>query len=160
MILSKPQQPTFKENLYYKRRVDPEIGGVENIWIELAENHKRILFGVFFIDTEFRCYLLFKYWGLPSFGSGHCISDIIVTGDFNLNVLNVRTTRKIESLCTQFSFYQSFDQPTHFTENSSSLIDIVLVSDKVHLLLSGVGDPFLNQDRRYHCPMYGIFKFF
>ena len=28
-----------------------------------------------------------------------------------------------------------------------------------HLLLSGVGDPFLNQDLWYHCPIYGIFKF-
>ena len=87
------------------------------------------------------------------------ISDIIVTGDFNLNMLNIRTSRKIESLCIQFSLYQSIDQPTHFTENSSSLIDIVLVSNKDHLLLSGVDDPFLNQDLRYHCPIYGIFKF-
>ena len=38
-------------------------------------------------------------------------------------------------------------------------IDIVLVSNKDHLLLSGVGDPFLNQDLRYDCPIYGIFKF-
>ena len=36
-----------KDNLYCKRRMDLEIAGVENIWIELAENHKRILFGVF-----------------------------------------------------------------------------------------------------------------
>ena len=32
-----------------------------------------------------------------------------------------------------------------------------MISD--HLLLSGVGDPFLNQELRYHCPIYGIFKF-
>ena len=87
------------------------------------------------------------------------IADIIVTGDFNLNVLNARTSRKIESLCSQFSFYQSIDQPTHFTENSSSLIDIILVRNKDNLLLSGVADPFLSQDLRYHCPIYGIFRF-
>ena len=86
------------------------------------------------------------------------IADIIVTGDFNLNVLNARTSRKIECLCSQFSFYQSIDQPTHFTENSSSLIDIILVRNKDNLLLSGVGDPFLSQDLRYHCPIYGIFR--
>ena len=87
------------------------------------------------------------------------IADIIVTGDFSLNVLNARTSRKIESFCSQFSFYQSIDQRTHFTENSSSLIDIVLVRNKDSLLLSGVGDPFLSQDLRYHCPIYGIFRF-
>ena len=87
------------------------------------------------------------------------ISDIIVTGDFNLNMPNTRTSRKTESFCIQLSFYQYIDQPTHFTENSSSVIDIILVSNKHHLLLSGVGDPFLNQDLRYHFPIYGIFKF-
>ena len=87
------------------------------------------------------------------------ISDIVVTGDLNLNVLNPLTSRKINSFCTQFSLYQTIHQPTHFTEHSSSLIDILIVSNKKHLILSGVGDPFLNQEIRYHCPIYGIFKF-
>ena len=87
------------------------------------------------------------------------ISEIIITGDFNLNLLNPQTARKINSICNQFSFYQSIIQPTHFTENSSSLIDILLVNNKNYLIVSGVGDPFLNQEIRYHCPIYGIFKF-
>ena len=41
---------------------------------------------------------------------------------------------------------QSIEQPTHYTVTSSSLIDILLVYNKDHLILSGVGDPFLNQD--------------
>ena len=28
-----------------------------------------------------------------------------------------------------------------------------------HLVMRGVGDPFLQQDRRYHCPTYGILRF-
>ena len=87
------------------------------------------------------------------------ISEIIITGDFNLNLLNPQTARKIGSVCTQFSFYQSIIQPTHFTEHSSSLIDILLVNNKNYLIVSEVGDPFLNQEIRYHCPIYGIFKF-
>ena len=35
----------------------------------------------------------------------------------------------------------------------------LLVSNKEHLILSSVGDPFLTQEVRYHCPIYGIFKF-
>ena len=27
------------------------------------------------------------------------------------------------------------------------------------MIVSGAGDPFLNQEIRYHCPIYGIFKF-
>ena len=56
-------------------------------------------------------------------------------------------------------FFQAIRQPTNFTEHSATLIDILLVNNKNHLLLSGVGDPFLNQQLRYHCPIYGIFKF-
>ena len=87
------------------------------------------------------------------------ISDIIIPGDLNLNLLNPRTSRKFYSLCTQFSLFQSITQPTRFTENSSSLIDVILVTNKENLILSGVGDPFLNQELRYHCPVYGILKF-
>ena len=61
--------------------------------------------------------------------------------------------------CTQFSLYQCIDEPTHYTEHSSSVIDLLFVSNKDHLIHSGVADAFLNQDLRYHCPIYGIFKF-
>ena len=75
-------------------------------------------------------------------------------------MFNVRTPRKIESLYIQFFFYQSIDKPTHFTENTSSVIDIILVSNKYHVLLSGVGDSFLNQELRFHCLVYGILKYY
>ena len=38
------------------------------------------------------------------------------------------------------------------------LVDIIFVSNKDNLMFSGVGDPFLNQEMRYHCPVFGIFK--
>ena len=80
-------------------------------------------------------------------------------GDLNLNCLTPSTRRKIEALCTQFMLVQSITQPTHFTETSSSLIDVIFVSNKEQLVFSGVGDPFLHQDARYHCPVFGILKF-
>ena len=60
---------------------------------------------------------------------------------------------------TQFSLYQCIDDPTHYTEHSSSVIDLLFVSNKGPLIHSGIADAFLNQDLRYHCPIYGIFKF-
>ena len=70
---------------------------------------------------------------------------------------NPQSARKIQSLSEQFSLCQCISEPTHFTEHSSSLIDILLLTKPNHLILSGVGDPFLQQDVRYHCPIYGIF---
>ena len=89
------------------------------------------------------------------------IKDITITGDFNFNIMNQQSSRKNHLLCTQYGLLQSIEQPTHYTEASSFLIDILVVDNKDHLILSGVlsGDPFLNQDIRFHCPIYGIFKF-
>ena len=50
-------------------------------------------------------------------------------------------------------------EPTHSTESPSSLLDIILTGDKSNLIYSGVTDPFLSQETRYYCPVYGIFKF-
>ena len=63
------------------------------------------------------------------------------------------------TFCTQFALFQAINEPTHFTETSSSLLDIILVSNYSHLIVSGVGDPFLNQEHRYHCPIFGIYNF-
>ena len=95
-----------KDCLYYKRRVDLESHNIESIWIELTNNHKRIFFGLFyrppnsdsnyFSDIEDSVVLAVDSPG---------ISEIIITGDFNLNVLHPQTARKINSICTEFSFY-------------------------------------------------------
>ena len=66
---------------------------------------------------------------------------------------------KINNICRQYDLHQIITEHTHFTERSSSLIDIILTSNPNSILLSGVGDPFLNQAIRYHCPIFSVFKF-
>ena len=41
-----------KEGLHYKRRDDLELQNIENIWIELANSHKRILLGLFYLPPN------------------------------------------------------------------------------------------------------------
>ena len=45
---------------------------------------------------------------------------------------------------------------THFTETSQSLIDIFMVTNPDDVVDCGVGEPFLDQLVRYHCPIYYI----
>ena len=66
---------------------------------------------------------------------------------------------KINSICQQFNLHNLIQEPTHFTEISSSIIDLVLTSNKNSVLLSGVGEPFLEQNIRYHCPVFCILEF-
>ena len=51
-----------------------------------------------------------------------------------------------------FLFPSAFNDYTHYTEHSSTSIDILLVSNNKHLIASGVAEPFLEQDIRFHCP--------
>ena len=82
------------------------------------------------------------------------ITDVIVTCDLNLNMLNQPKRNKITDICQQYNLNQIISEPTHFTENSSSVIDLILVSNLRSTELSGVGEPFLLQDVRYHCPVF------
>ena len=82
-----------------------------------------------------------------------------MTGDLNLNMLNQHSRMKITDLCQTYNLTQLINDPTHYTETSFSIIDLVLVSNSHSVELSGVSEPFLSQDVRYHCPVYVIFAF-
>ena len=135
-----------KNNIHYTRRQDLELRGVESIWIELTLKHKHILFGVFYRPPNSEAVIFSAIEDSINLAVDSGVNDIIITGDFNLNMQNVQSARKITFLCEQLSLVQSIDEPTHFTETSSSLIDLLLVNNNEHLILSGVGDPFLHQD--------------
>ena len=148
-----------KSGIFYKRRSDLEINGIECIWIEVVLNKKSLLFGLFYRPPNSSADVYSNIEESISLAVDTGTSDIIITGDFNFNVLNSQTKKKIDPLCTQFSLHQLLTDPSHFTEHSSSLIDLILVSNKEHLILHGVCDPFLDQQLRYHCPIYGFCKF-
>ena len=58
----------------------------------------------------------------------------------------------------QFGITQLLQEPTHFTEHSSSLIELVLKSNVSSCVLSKVLDPFLEQHIRFHCPIAASFN--
>ena len=148
-----------KDNIHYRRRHDLEILGLENIWIELSFKHKRVLFGLFYRPPNSDQLYYNSLEDSIHLAIDTEIDNVIITGNLNFNMSNPQSARKIQSLSEQFSLRQCISEPTHFTEHSSSLIDILLLTKPNHLILSGVGDPFLQQDVRYHCPIYGIFNF-
>ena len=86
-------------------------------------------------------------------------SNIMITGDFNYNYLNTAGQRKATSLYEPYGLVQLIDEPSHYTESSESIIDLLLTRNASSLLLCGVGDAFLYQNIRYHCPIYAIFNF-
>ena len=53
----------------------------------------------------------------------------ILDSYFNLNPSNMSSQRKLALLCNQFGLTQCIDEPTHFTETSSSIIDLILLKN-------------------------------
>ena len=54
------------------------------------------------------------------------IPDIVITGDFYFN-MRTNGNNKIKDLIKNNNLEQLINEDTHFTENSSSLIDLILV---------------------------------
>ena len=148
-----------KDSLFYRRRDDLELRGIENIWIKITIKHKRILLGLIYRPPSSDSIYYSRIEDSIHFAVDTGINDIIITDDFNFNMLNIQPSRKISSLCEEFSLTQMITESTHYTETSTSLIDIILFSNHAHVISSGVGDPFLHQDIRYHCPVFGILNF-
>ena len=62
-----------------------------------------------------------------------------------LVILTSISNQKVREIVQHFNFDQLIVELTHFTESSSSIIDLIFISNKSSILLSGVGDPFLGQ---------------
>ena len=80
-------------------------------------------------------------------------------GGFNFDTLTHARNQKVSDICIHFNFDQLIVEPTHLTESSCSIIDLIFTSNKSSILLCGVGDPFLGQSIFYHCPVYFVLSY-
>jgi hypothetical protein len=85
------------------------------------------------------------------------INTIVVLGDFNEDQLKPQN-KKMSNIFVKYNMIQFINEPIHFTENSSSCIDLISSTDPNVIDLIHVGQPFLSANVRYHCSIYGIFK--
>ena len=128
------------------------------MWIEAHVQRKPVLIGTFYRPPNADASVLLDIETSIDLAIDTGINDIIITGDLNVDYLKENTRKKIADICNQYTLTQIIDEPTHFTEHSSSLIDIIVVNNNKNIVLSGVGEPFLSQNIRYHCPIYCFYK--
>ena len=128
------------------------------MWIEVSFNHRKLLIGTFYRPPNSPASALLS---IETIGLAHDtnIKDTFITGDFNLDILKQGPKRKLENLCQQCNLSNLVNEPTNFTESSSSAIDVLITSRTQSIFLSGVGELFLGQDIRYHCPVFCVFDF-
>ena len=111
-----------KNNIVHKRRTDLEPNNLECIKLS---NNRNVLYGVSYRPPN----LSAMYTSLLEDSIGLAvdmnITDIIITGDFNLNRMDQYHYRKADSVCKHFNLTQCIEDPTHFTEISLSVIDLL-----------------------------------
>ena len=146
-----------RDNIPCKRRPDLEVQGLESLWLELRLKSKVVLFGTFYRPPNSSNEILDKIEESIDLALDHDVADVVVTGDFNLNFLDNANRARIMSVFDQYSLYQLINEPTHYTETSSTLIDLLFTRNPE--IISGVGEAFLDQNLRYHCPTYAVFNF-
>ena len=147
------------QNIFSRRRNDLELPNIENVWIEVLLHNCKMLIGTFYRPPNSSPVVLSSIEDSIGLAYDTNIQNVVITGDLNLDILKQASNKKVQDLCQQFNLQQLIVEPTHYTETSTSIIDLFLISNKHNLLLSGVGEPFLEQNVRYHCPVYTVFNF-
>ena len=146
-----------RDDLPVRRRKDLEHDDLEIVIIEAMSDKKRILIGCCyrapganaesansFIDNIQRV-LNNIYANKPE--------SFIILGDFNDRCITWNSnhtyselSNKLLDLVTGNNLFQIIDEPTHVTENSSSLLDIIITDSPAYIIDSGIwapiGDPF------------------
>ena len=68
-----------------------------------------------------------------------CNDDIVMLGDFNLNQLEITaSTKTMDNICMVHGLHQLIDQPTRVTDTTSTLIDLIFVSELSFIVSLGV----------------------
>ena len=123
------------------------------------QKNKSILFGVFYRPRSSDRSYMFSIKNSIRLARETLINDIIIKGDFYINALAELSARKNNELCLQYDLTQLIHEPTYYSEHTSSIIDLIFVSNPNSVLLSGTDVPLLDQSTRYHCPVFVTFNF-
>ena len=132
--------------------------GLEAAWVEIRVKSKTLLVDGFYRPPNSNA----VYFELNSERIGRPYNtkfiDIFILGDFNYNLAMINVN-KMTDLIQEYNLAQLISEHTHFTEHSSSMIDLIRVRSNAHILTSGVTDTFIPDQVRYHSPTIVLLKF-
>ena len=121
----------YKNTVHTIRRQDLEHEDVEMIWIEVLVDKKKILLGCIYRPES-----NVEYWNkLDHVLENACNTamDIIITGDINVNMLDIPGNHHLSRLLIKYNLTSLIDEPTRITETTATAIDI-LFSNNVNII--------------------------
>ncbi|XP_045166980.2 uncharacterized protein LOC123530274 [Mercenaria mercenaria] len=147
-----------RDTIHAVERKDLHMNNLEALWIEIHVNQRKLLIaGIYRPPDSNNTQWLNMEHSLDQAFNGH-FDDILVTGDFNVNILASPSSR-MSRLIDSYNAKQLISTPTYFTEHSSSFLDLMFVKNPCHILSSFVADPFIPDLSHFHCPIVTVFKF-
>ena len=113
-----------RNSIYHKHRPDLEVTDLEATWIETRLNQEPFLIGCFYRPPNARV----SYWDLIDESikkAGNTPFKYVVLGDFNFDFL-APPSNHLQRIMNLNSLQQIITQPTRYTDNTATLIDIIL----------------------------------
>lgn len=122
------------------------------VWIEIVVQGQKYLYGTSYRPPNSPASLWDDIELSLDLAYNTNITNIIITGDFNANLfVSNSISNRVLDMFRMYGMSQCIStEPTHFTEHSSSLLDIIAISSPNILAESSVGECFLGQYSRYH----------
>ena len=144
-----------KNNIPCKRRTDLEVNGVESVLLEIRFKNKTVILCNFHRPPNSTIDVNNKTESSINVAYDTSISNIVIAGDFNYNYSNITSRRKAAFLFDPYRLVQFIGDPSYFTNNLGiQYINLLLTGNVSSVVLSGVSDAFLDQNIRYHWPIY------
>jgi hypothetical protein len=118
-----------KNDYHVVHRNDLEVLGVECVWVEfkISKNHP-VLIGTFYRPPDSLNYTFDLIEHSIDLAVDTGINTIVVLGDFIEDQLKPQNN-KMSNIFVKYNMIQFINEPTHFTENSSSCIDLISSTD-------------------------------
>ncbi|KAG7301202.1 hypothetical protein JYU34_014077 [Plutella xylostella] len=122
-----------KTSIKVRFRSYPVAVGVEQMWLTCTFNNVKLLIGTAYRPPWQDCEQFFDAL-TDSVTSFNGYDQMVLLGDFNINLLhniNDGKARQLYDFATTVSLTQLVNEPTHFTDTSETLIDVVLADSSV-----------------------------
>ena len=116
--------------VYIPSHMKAKHRGIEIIWLELRFRLKRVLLGVVYQPPDSMDFFS-EFTNILTRATAEANKTIMLAGDFNCDMFSTssRQTRLLNEIIEEFQLIQIIQDPSHVSNNSSTLIDLILCSE-------------------------------
>ena len=147
--------------VYVKRNIDCEIvfkykrEDIEALWLEVKARSQRLLVGCVYRPPGYDGF--FGHFNSTLECIWRTRKNVLITGDFNANLLLNSDIygKKIRQIMNYYSYTNLIKKPTHTTETTNTLLDLILVSDSSKVRDADVLD-FNIADHKFIYAVYNL----